>query len=471
MSKNFLNNQSLKHTFKRKQVSKPLPLSQSSLTKNLDDFIQSTLNSFKYIDVPEEMIEITSSSLSKHLLNNKPVIPDLVIYNTTFNKNDCFLEGIHCSEYNTFPRMKFEIKVKPLEPVESSEIEKYSERFNNKTKDEEEIEWEDVNVKELEKVHLTFQKIPGKDNEIKIAEHSKIINVNSLFGVSFPLEQTSKEILNTTTVLISKDNVGNFDPFKEESLETNNNLKKKSVKINDLTSQTNIINKNIPLLNPIEGNNKDNSKSISTHKNDNYDSLFSDLSLINIKTPSQSELNYHPQINESMPYWNEINKELFRQDLHNKRLMNPNVGPMGNHLMNNFPMDNKYFPPNNNNCPENFLEDPLYLVKRNVNIKGWYIKENDKIMATMNSYDLLIFLENRMKNEKMGLKNLWIFDSMSDIYYTPMTLYEVLRENINLIIQPIPNMYHSIQSGNSIPFNNNIRRNQFEDYMMSKLLN
>ena len=172
-----------------------------------------------------------------------------------------------------------------------------------------------------------------------------------------------------------------------------------------------------------------------------------------------------------MPYWNEINKELFRQDLHNKRLMNPNVGPMGNHLMNNFPMDNKYFPPNNNNCPENFLEDPLYLVKRNVNIKGWYIKENDKIMATMNSYDLLIFLENRMKNEKMGLKNLWIFDSMSDIYYTPMTLYEVLRENINLIIQPIPNMYHSIQSGNSIPFNNNIRRNQFEDYMMSKLLN
>ena len=71
----------------------------------------------------------------------------------------------------------------------------------------------------------------------------------------------------------------------------------------------------------------------------------------------------------------------------------------------------------------------------------------------------------------MGLKNLWIFDSMSDIYYTPMTLYEVLRENINLIIQPIPNMYHSIQSGNSIPFNNNIRRNQFEDYMMSKLLN
>ena len=87
MSKIFQNNQSSKHTFKRKQVGKQLPPIQSSLVKNLDEFIQKSLNIFNYLEIPAEVLQNTSSELSKHLLNPKPVIPDLVIYNNTFNKN------------------------------------------------------------------------------------------------------------------------------------------------------------------------------------------------------------------------------------------------------------------------------------------------------------------------------------------------------------------------------------------------
>jgi hypothetical protein len=225
---------------------------------------------------------------------------------------------------------------------------------------------------------------------------------------------------------------------------------------------------------------------IQNKKDVENDSLFSDLSLINRNIPN--EINNNKPFTQKIPFLNEgyqdfLNLPPQQEPIYrHQRMTNNNFE--NNAFMNNPYPSNNYITFNkvniphhhnnisyngfnknnvnqhvNYNCPDNFLEDPLYLVKNNTNVKGWQVKENDRIIASMNSYELFMFLENRLKNEKLGVNNIWVFDSMTDIYYTPMTLYEVLKENINILLPPSQNRFMPIQ--NQIPFNqaNMIPRN------------
>jgi hypothetical protein len=54
------------------------------------------------VDVEQEMLD-SASIYSKHIVSNKPAIPDLVIYNKKFNKNECFVEA-DTSIFQPFPR-------------------------------------------------------------------------------------------------------------------------------------------------------------------------------------------------------------------------------------------------------------------------------------------------------------------------------------------------------------------------------
>jgi len=477
MSKNYSSNTQIsKHTFKRKQISKPLPI-DSKLTKLLDEFIKNSLKLFKYTDLPNTLSESTSI-YCKHLINNNPVIPDLVIYNTTFNKNDCFVEGIHCSEMNSFPRVKFEVSVKPLEqPIDNNVQDKGK---GNEYFDEEEVEWEDVDAKDLQNVQVTFQKIPKpgepKQDVFKLhtEEVSKIININSLFGVNFPMEQHNKNDL------FSFAEEGATDLFKEKPVDS---TVKKPLSSNEIISMQNNVKQSM-----MPNMTKENLKSSNTifkqdvihnKKGIENDSLFSDLSLINRNIPN--EINDNKQFSQKIPFLNEgyqdfLNPPTQQEPIYRQQRM-PNNNFENNAFMNNPYPNNNYVNFNqvntpftninnisyngfnksnlnqqvNYSCPDNFLEDPLYLVKNNINVKGWQVKENDRIIASMNSYELLMFLENRLKNEKLGINNIWVFDSMTDIYYTPMTLYEVLKENVNILLPPSQNRFLPIQ--NQIPFN------------------
>jgi hypothetical protein len=186
-----------------------------------------------------------------------------------------------------------------------------------------------------------------------------------------------------------------------------------------------------------------------------------------------------PFLNEGYSdFINPNNDMMFNNNnYNNNNMMNNNQRNMrqpnynNNMNMNNNNNNMNYIQQNQNSysCPENFLEDPLFLVRRNVHFKGWYIKENDRLIAQMNSQELFIFLEGRLKTEQQGLSNLWIFDSMSDIYYTPITLYEVLKENENILIPQQQKMFNPMQFQNNVPFNNNNnmnrRNNNQEDFM------
>ena len=70
--------------------------------KGLDDFIQNSLDKYGFIDPWQELYN-TTGIYSKFIISNKSAIPDLVIYNKKFNKNECFYDA-NTTEENNFPR-------------------------------------------------------------------------------------------------------------------------------------------------------------------------------------------------------------------------------------------------------------------------------------------------------------------------------------------------------------------------------
>jgi len=154
-----------------------------------------------------------------------------------------------------------------------------------------------------------------------------------------------------------------------------------------------------------------------------------------------------------------------QQQFMQNRMMNmpPQQEYFNNYMQQQQPQMNQQMNNNNNNnySPEGFLEDPLSLVKRNINIRGWSIKEGDRVIGKATSIELLIFLEKRLK-EQLTLNGLWIYDMLSDIYYTPNTLYEVLKENAGSLMHMNNPYTKRNPDGYSNNNNNNNNRNEFQ---------
>jgi hypothetical protein len=89
--------QSTSTQFRRKTYAKGF-----SDHKALDDFIQASLERYRFVDPAEEMY-LATGVYSKYIISNKSAIPDLVIWNKKFNKNECFHEN-SSKEFSTFPR-------------------------------------------------------------------------------------------------------------------------------------------------------------------------------------------------------------------------------------------------------------------------------------------------------------------------------------------------------------------------------
>ena len=92
--------------------------------KNLDEFIQKCLDNFKFVEPKKELYEATGNDKDL-IISHKSTIPDLVIWNKTFNKNKCFI-GANTSLPNEFPRYLFYIKIKKNKK-------KYFNKNNNNT--------------------------------------------------------------------------------------------------------------------------------------------------------------------------------------------------------------------------------------------------------------------------------------------------------------------------------------------------
>ena len=78
--------------------------------KELDSFIQSSLDKYFYVE-PWKILYERTGKLHRDIISDKSTIPDLIIYNKTFNKAECFI-GNKEKSYIEFPRIRFILRPK-----------------------------------------------------------------------------------------------------------------------------------------------------------------------------------------------------------------------------------------------------------------------------------------------------------------------------------------------------------------------
>ena len=103
---------------------------------NLDEFIQNCLNKFKFIEPLKSFYDMTGRDQDS-IISHKSTIPDLVIWNKPFNKNECF-EGANLEVNNVFPRYRFYLRLnkdsKAKNNKQNTNKEKKNKKNNKKNK-------------------------------------------------------------------------------------------------------------------------------------------------------------------------------------------------------------------------------------------------------------------------------------------------------------------------------------------------
>jgi hypothetical protein len=266
-------------------------------------------------------------------------------------------------------------------------------------KNTEEIQWEDIDAKELKDVKISFQALPKKLADLKNE------NANNDF-------------------LVSNENDDIPDNL-EKNLEAIFDIDSK--KDNSVCNKTNQTEEKDFCLNTSQTNNEDKILSENTNDDSKKDkfSLFSDLSLFNRNNEN---------LLQSIP--NQINpqnniKEFVTHFLDDKNnIVNDNTQNSQNTFENS-----KIF---ENVC---YLENPVALIKKNLLSKNWFVTKNEKLIQCFTSYELFKFLENEVNKQK-EISSYWVFDNETDIHFTAIAIYDNLKDNIIELMKELQNNYH-----------------------------
>ena len=146
----------------------------NEILKSLDTFIQQCLNKYKFVEVKKELYDNTIKDTNL-IISHKSTIPDLVIWNKPFNKNDCFVNIKDNNNYNSFPRSAFYLRVNNNEDI-------------NKNKKKENIHPYDNLVNLVDKMNIN-KKEANKDINI----NNKDYNIN-ISKDKIPCEENNKEL-------------------------------------------------------------------------------------------------------------------------------------------------------------------------------------------------------------------------------------------------------------------------------------
>ena len=148
--------------------------------KEFDSFIQKSLEKYFYVEPWEKLYERTGK-LHKDIISDKPTIPDLIIYNKSFNKCHCFYQSSPYS-YIKFPRIRFILR--PKYRKEYNPIDTYGKSdetlFYMKLK-ENNIDNIDNNDKEQINDHYFYQTGYPTDGDKNKTPFQKVQKINILF--------------------------------------------------------------------------------------------------------------------------------------------------------------------------------------------------------------------------------------------------------------------------------------------------
>ena len=158
--------------------------------KELDLFIQNSLDKYFFVEPWKKLYERTGK-VHRDIISDKSTIPDLIIYNKTFNKSDCFIESNKRS-FVKFPRMRFILRPKhkkeynpsvtygkgnevyffmKKESIENNNNNKNKFFSNNKYK-------HDKKFGDIDEKKPFLKQFPNSDLDNKLIDESKIKKMN-----------------------------------------------------------------------------------------------------------------------------------------------------------------------------------------------------------------------------------------------------------------------------------------------------
>ena len=288
-------------------------ISKKDLT-NLDEFIQNCLDKFKFIDPKEEFYEATGDEKDL-IISHKSTIPDLVIWNKVFNKNECFIESNN-KKMNSFPRFQFYLRIKSNKPEKDKKKEKKNKK-NQKNKKKEKKNQSNNNATNNNNINNDNK---SNNDTINKVEEKKIISDLSDIDIKKIVEYNPRH----------KNNL--FRKYANPQKENND--------INNNNNISNINNNLLSLSNDFIENNINNNLN---NNNNNF------IQHYNLNNNSNNNINRIPPINDIISYYRDKKGWMIFDNYNNTNI---------------FKM--------------NFTSDELYtFLGKITNLKGYYVCENE----------------------------------------------------------------------------------------------
>ena len=412
-----------------------------NLLKKLDDFIQFSLNKYFYVDAWEKLYAVSGDN-HYDIISDKSTIPDLIIYNKSFNKNKCFLNVDKNDKYNKFPRVQFLLrpkKYKNYDPSCTYDDEKEELNINNDKKVEEnefapfefksipkEIENKYLNNNDNSEHNILFDELKeflkdDKDNsnEIKV----KLIHENKNEIISDENKNKEKKIQE------SQDNHG-----KKDGNENNNQEKKSNqgkYEKNYKNKQIHINNMNINFNNNITMNNylMFQQKMLQNIQYQNYLNKMLKNNLYNYNNSQENKFNSFANKNEIIN--NNINNPQIINNNINNKTSNTNNESGKNKTINAISYYKNTDGINEKEEFEKYINNLDEILKNYMNKRNWIVIDNRTNIAVnkFNSEELYYFLNTVISTHENI--NYSICDLDKDFFFNPIEIHEKLKIMFN----------------------------------------
>ena len=446
-------------------------LKEEDLTK-FDNFIQDSLNKYFYVDTWDKLISNTGKD-SYDIISFNSTIPDLVIYNKTFNKSKCFLHTNKNTKFIKFPRVQFILrpkKVKNYNPSNTYGVEEKKEpKVFEEPKNLEPFEFKSI-PKEIEDKYTNDNKNTAENNQLfdelkdfmksdkdKDSENKvKIIKENENLD-----NQINNQVnqSNQNNVENKKQQEGEEDKPKDNNKKHNNKNRKYSnnrnypknkfgdpFNINSMNNMNNFNNVNNINNNNVNINPNVNMNNIGYSKNyldiqkmrmmqyiqfQKHINETLGMGMYNLNNNQNNKFNQIPNnVNKNIPKNDNINSNNINNNQINAKNINSN-----NNIINT---DNQS---NNNNTIQYFQNDNKggrddiekimsgldYFFNKNENRRGWKVVDKNNIIVNKFNNEQLFFFLNTINNRE-GDKNFAISDLDDDVLFNPLEIYEHLKK-------------------------------------------
>ena len=385
-------------------------LSKNDLNK-FDNFIQNSLYKYYFVKPWKQLYNNTGENHSD-IISDKSTIPDLVIFNKPFNKNDCFIQANKKRKYNKFPRKQFLLKPKKLENYIFPSI-TMEQKEEKKEKDEDLAPFEFKSIpKEIENKYINSVDNGGK---------------NILFDELQEFMKNEDDSTCATKVKLiyenENDNINNGnEKNQQKSINKNDNDNKKRKYLNQKNYNINKfgIPLNINYLNKIRYVNYVNiqEKIMQNIQYQNYLNKIRMKMIYNMNKNQNNSLSSNEKKLEGNSHNTQKDNDI-KADSKKDNNENNNMHNAFSYFKNNEGINEK-------EEFENYINNFDEILKNYKNKRNWKVVDNrNDSVNKFNSEELYYFLNTIISRNENN--NYSISDLEKDFFFNPVELHEKLK--------------------------------------------